>query len=64
MNKYEQQLEKAITDFENYHPYPQHNIDWICNRISWCWKWRKISREKMEDFSDRICKIMEDDMRG
>lgn len=56
---YESQIEKALESYElgsSYHPF---SIDWICNRIDWSWKWHKISREAMENFSDRICAIME-----
>ena len=59
MNKFELQIENAIQSYENYKPYHQHTIEWICNRIDWCWKWRKISEEKMHEFADRIIKVME-----
>ena len=59
MNKFELQIENAIQSYENYKPYHQHTIEWICNRIDWCWKWRKISEEKMQEFADRIIKVME-----
>lgn len=60
MNKYEEQLEKAIRSYEEYRPYHQYTVEWICNRIDWCWKWRKISENKMEDFANRIVKVMEE----
>ena len=59
MNKFELQIENAIQSYENYKPYHQHTIEWICNRIDWCWKWRKISEEKMNEFAERIIKVME-----
>lgn len=59
MNKFELQIENAIQSYENYKPYHQHTIEWICNRIDWCWKWRKISKERMNEFIDRIIKVME-----
>lgn len=62
MNKYEAQIEQAIHSYEIYHPYPQHTIEWICSRIDWCWKWRKISKEKMEEFANRIIAVMEKDI--
>ena len=57
---YEQQIDKAIKEYENCRPYHQHSIEWICNRIDWCWKWRKINEKNKNDFVDRIVKIMED----
>lgn len=56
---YAAQINDAIKEYEDYHPYKQHSIDWICNRIDWCWKFRKITKEQMEQFCDRICEIME-----
>ena len=60
MNKYESQIEKALSEYENNKPYKQYDIDWICNRISWGWKWKKISEQLKNNFCDRIIKIMEE----
>ena len=59
MNKIEKQIDKALQEYEDFAPYPQHNIEWITNRIDWAWKWRKISKELMESFCDRAIKIIE-----
>ena len=59
MNKYENEIEEALSSYENYKPYHLKSIEWICNRIDWCWKWRHIRKEKMEEFANRIIKIME-----
>ena len=56
-NKYYEEINKAIKQYEKHKPYYK-TIDWICNRIDWCWKWRKITKEEMEDFVDRICAVM------
>ena len=61
MNKYSEQIEKALWSYENYKPYHPHSIEWICNRIEWCWKWKKISQKQMENFADRIVKIMDEE---
>ena len=58
MNKYETQIEKAISEYENY-PYRTHSMDWIINRIDWCWKWRKISTQKKDEFCNRVITILE-----
>lgn len=62
MNKYEAEIDKAIRSYEDYRPYHTKNIEWICNRIDWCWKWRKISKESMEDFAKRIIAVMENSL--
>ena len=59
MNKYENEINKALRSYENNKPYHIHNIDWICNRIDWCWKWRKISESNKNDFVYRIIEIMQ-----
>ena len=59
---YAAQINKAIRqyeDCEDYRPYKQYSIDWICNRIDWCWKFRKITKQQMNQFCDRVCEIME-----
>ena len=45
MNKFYNEIDKALQSYENYNPYHTHNIEWISDRISWCWKWRKITKE-------------------
>jgi len=62
MNKFYEQIDKAIREYENYKLCPLKTIEWICDRIDWCWKWRKINKEQMHELADRICKVMEDDI--
>ena len=59
MNKFYSEIDKALQSYENYKPYHTHNIEWISNRISWCWKWRKITKEQMEKLCDRVIKVLE-----
>lgn len=61
MNKFYSEIDKALQSYENYKPYHTRNIGWISNRISWCWKWRKITREQMEELCDRVIKVLEGD---
>lgn len=37
-----------------------HDLDFIADRIAWCWKFRKITREQMESFCDRIIALFEE----
>ena len=55
---YYEEIDKAIKAYENYRPWTPKSIDWICDRINWCWKWRKITKAEMEELSNRIIKIM------
>lgn len=59
---YYSQIDDALKSYEEYKPYHQYKIDWICDRIDWCWKWRKITKEQMEELADRAVVIMEGDM--
>ena len=59
MNKFYDEIDKALQSYEDYKPYHTRNIEWISNRISWCWKWRKITREQMEELCDRVIKVLE-----
>ena len=57
--KYYQEIDMALKDYEEYKPWHDKNIDWICNRIDWCWKFRHITKEQMEELADRCCKVLE-----
>lgn len=58
---YSAQLNTALTEYENRRPYKQYSIDWICDRIDWCWKWKKITEKEKDSFCERIVKVMEGD---
>lgn len=53
------EIDKVIKEYENYKPYHTRNLDWAADRIDWCWKWRKISKEQMEELADRVSTIYE-----
>jgi len=61
MNKYYEEINKAIKSYEEYKPYHEKSIGWICDRIDWCWKWKKINKSEMEELADRICEVMKND---
>lgn len=58
--KYYNEIDKVLKSYENYAPYHDRDMDWVANRIDWCWKWRKITREQMEELANRATKIFED----
>ena len=51
--KFYQEIDTAL---KSYH---SHKIDWITDRICWCWKWKKITREQMEELAMRATNILE-----
>lgn len=59
MNKFYVQIDKALQSYENNKPYHPYKIEWITDRIAWCWKWRKITKEQMEELCDRMMKVFE-----
>ena len=58
MKDYYSEINKAIQSYENFKPFHNYSIDWITNRIDWCWKWKKITEEEMNELVDRICEVM------
>ena len=60
MKNFYEELNRNILQHEEFKPYKEHDVYWICDKIEWCWKWRKISEEQMHELADRICKVMED----
>lgn len=56
--QYYYQIDIALKDYEQHKPYKRFSIDWICNRIDWCWKFKHLTKEQMESLSNRICEVM------
>lgn len=56
---YYKEINTALMSLENYDAYPTKDIYWVCDRIDWAWKWRKITREQMEELADRAVAYME-----
>lgn len=59
MKDYYKEIDKELQSYENYKPYHTKTIDWICNRIDWAWKWRKITKEQMEELTNRAVNYLE-----
>lgn len=51
-------IDEALQSYEDFKPYHTKSIDWICDRIDWCWKFRYITREQMESLADRATNII------
>lgn len=56
---YYKEIDTALLSYENLKPYHDKQIDWICDRIVWCWKFRHITKDQMEQLVDRVCTILE-----
>lgn len=54
------EIDKALKCYEEFKPYKLHYIDWITDRIDWCWKFRKITEDQMEELADRVVKILKE----
>lgn len=58
MKDYYSEIDQALTRLERG-LYPIRSIDWVTERIDWCWKWRKITREQLELLCDRVIAYFE-----
>ena len=55
MTVYEK-IDRVLKQHENY-KYCERSLDSIADYIDWAWKWRKITREEMENAADRVCAL-------
>lgn len=60
MNKYYEQIDKALKSYEEYKPWHEKSVDWICDRIDWSWKWRKISESEMVELTSRVTNLFKE----
>ena len=56
---YYNEIDEALKTYEDFKLWHTKDIDWICNRIDWCWKFHHITKEQMEELVDRVCKILD-----
>ena len=57
-NNYYKELDEALKSYEEHKRWHEKSFDWICDRIDWCWKWRKITEEQMEELTGRVVKYL------
>ena len=43
MEKYYNEIDRVLKEYENGKSWHTKSIDWVINRIEWCWKWKKIT---------------------
>jgi len=58
---YYSEIDKALKSYDEFKPWHEKDIDWITDRIDWCWKFRHITKEQMEELADRVCRILDRD---
>ena len=56
---YYAEIDSALTSYENCKSWHEKSIPWICDRIDWCWKFKHITREQMEELADRVRRVLE-----
>ena len=61
MRNYYEEINKVLTEYEENKPYHTRDIDWACDRIAWCFHWRKITLDQMEELADRATAILKGD---
>ena len=59
---YYAEIDKALQSYEYCKSWHDKTIDWICNRIDWCWIFKHITENQMEELADRVCKVMDGDI--
>lgn len=62
MNKFYTEIDKALRSYEQFKPYHNKSVEWICDRITWCWKWKKITEEQKNELADRITYILKNNL--
>ena len=58
MKDFYKEIDNALKSYEDFEPCHDKGIDWICHRIGWCWRWKKISKNQMEELTTRAMKIL------
>ena len=56
---YYAEIDKALKSHEEFKPCRDKSMEWVADRIDWCWKFRKITREQMEELADRATWVFE-----
>lgn len=51
--KFYNEIDAILRSYEEGKPFHGKGLDWAADRICWAWKFRKITKEQMEELSDR-----------
>ena len=61
MTVYEK-IDHVLRQHEKY-GYAERSLDSLADYINWAWKWRKITREEMENAADRVCALYDAELK-
>ena len=61
MKDYYAEIDKCLSRHEQG-KFTTHSMEWCTDRVAWCWKWRKITKEQMNNLADRICNIYDNNL--
>lgn len=56
---YYNELDAIISRYENFKPVMENPYD-VADKIAWCWKFRKITEEQMDDLAERMTRIFDE----
>lgn len=56
------EIDSAIKRYESLANYQPISIHWICDRIAWCYQYKHITKKQMEQFADRITKVIDSEI--
>lgn len=59
MKDYYSEIDKTLKSYEECRPCHPHSMDWVSDRICWCWKFKHITEKQMEELADRAAEIFE-----
>lgn len=60
MKDFYAEINRSLKSYEEGKPWHEHDIYWICDKIDWCNKWKKLPEEQVTELVDRVCKVMDD----
>lgn len=59
MIDYYKQIDEGLKRYEAGLP-PTLLIEWLGERIDWCYRWKHITKSQMEELCDRVVRILEE----
>lgn len=57
---YYEEIDEVLKSYEEYKSYHPKTVMWAADRINWCWKFRKITEEQVEELADRATEIFKE----
>lgn len=57
---YYKEIDKALKSYEENKPWHLQDMSWISDRIDWCWKWKKITKEQKDELCERTISLFKE----